>query len=46
MIFEEVLKLAYKGVFDTFVDPDLRHKFLLGARFSKRRLLDKFAGKN
>jgi hypothetical protein len=35
MVFKEMLKLAYKGVFDAFVDPDLRHELLLGARFSE-----------
>ena len=46
MIFEKVLKLAYKGVFYTFVDPDLRHKLLLGARFGQRRLLNQLASED
>ena len=46
VVLEKVLKLAYKGVFDTFVDPDLRHELLLGARFGERSLLDKFASKD
>jgi hypothetical protein len=35
MIFKKVLKLAYKGVFYAFMDPDLGHKLLLGARFGQ-----------
>ena len=46
VIFKEMLKLAYIGVLDAFVDPNLGHQLLLSSSFCERCLLNEFAGKH